>query len=372
MNQTSKKILLVVAGTSPQIVTETLYALVTREKNPWIPDVIQLLSTKTGCDRARNELLHASRNMFGQFCEEYLQPGQKILFDETSLHVFTDSNGNPIEDIRDLESSAAVADRIAEKVWELTRDENTEIHASIAGGRKSMGFLLGYCMSLYGRVQDRLSHVLVSEGFESSRDFYFKPKVSKIIHDAQNRSLNTEDAEIMLAEIPILHLGSRLSKHMKDKPVSFAKLIDLMENYMQEPSILIDTEHRKLFCHGKEIKLSPINFAFYRYVAIESFERGIVDLEKISLEDFIAIKKLARGANWDREYEEEAINLYNYRDEKGDKDGEAVSISSFIRDRKNEIKNAMESHLGPLGLKHYVIKKRKLNSYIEVEKIEIY
>lgn len=368
MNQPSKKILLAVAGTSPQIVTETLYALVTREKNPWIPDEIHLLSTKTGCDRARNELLDVSRDMFGQFCKEYLLPGQKIRFDESCLHAFTDSDGNPIEDIRDLESSAAVADRIAEKVWELTRDENTEIHASIAGGRKSMGFLLGYCMSLYGRVQDRLSHVLVSEGFESSKDFYFKPKVSKNIHGTQNRELNTEDAEIMLAEIPIVHLGDRLSKHMRDKPVSFAKLVDVMQNYMKEPSIVIDTAKRQLICHGIEIKLSPVNFAFYRYVANESAEKGVVDLENMSIEDFLAIKKLAKVGNWDSDYEAEAIAFYNDKDVQS---GDLVSVIAFVRDRKNEIKNAMESQLGALGLKHYVIKKRKLNSYIEVENIEV-
>jgi CRISPR-associated protein (TIGR02584 family) len=34
---------------------------------------------------------------------------------------------------------------------------------SIAGGRKTMGFYAGYALSLYGRAQDRMSHVLVEE-----------------------------------------------------------------------------------------------------------------------------------------------------------------------------------------------------------------
>lgn len=35
-----------------------------------------------------------------------------------------------------------------------------------------MGYYLGYALSLYGRAQDRLSHVLVTERYESLRDFF--------------------------------------------------------------------------------------------------------------------------------------------------------------------------------------------------------
>lgn len=36
-----------------------------------------------------------------------------------------------------------------------------------------MGFFVGYALSLFGRAQDRLSHVLVSDPFESLTDFYY-------------------------------------------------------------------------------------------------------------------------------------------------------------------------------------------------------
>ena len=50
----------------------------------------------------------------------------------------------------------------------FTADPESALHVSIAGGRKTMGFFLGYALSLYGRAQDKLSHVLVSPPFESS------------------------------------------------------------------------------------------------------------------------------------------------------------------------------------------------------------
>jgi CRISPR-associated protein (TIGR02584 family) len=53
------------------------------------------------------------------------------------------------------------------------------LHVSIAGGRKSMGFFAGYAFSLFGRTQDRLSHVLVNDPFESFPDFYFPQNHTK-------------------------------------------------------------------------------------------------------------------------------------------------------------------------------------------------
>ncbi|MEF8766961.1 CRISPR-associated ring nuclease [Candidatus Accumulibacter contiguus] len=44
-----------------------------------------------------------------------------------------------------------------------------------------MGFFLGYALSLYGRPQDKLSHVLVSAPFESSLGFYYPTPSSHVL-----------------------------------------------------------------------------------------------------------------------------------------------------------------------------------------------
>lgn len=82
------------------------------------------------------------------------------------------SNGRELDDSRSLDDNQAIADFIIDEVRALTSDENTQLHASIAGGRKTMTFFLGYAMSLFGRTQDRLSHVLVSEPYENLPDFF--------------------------------------------------------------------------------------------------------------------------------------------------------------------------------------------------------
>ena len=65
----------------------------------------------------------------------------------------------------------AVADFITEQVRQITADPAASLHVSIAGGRKTMGFYAGYALSLFGRAQDQLSHVLVSPSFELLKEF---------------------------------------------------------------------------------------------------------------------------------------------------------------------------------------------------------
>lgn len=52
-NHDKRKILLAVTGLSPQIVTETLYALAVGQDTPWIPDEIHLITSCEGAERAR-------------------------------------------------------------------------------------------------------------------------------------------------------------------------------------------------------------------------------------------------------------------------------------------------------------------------------
>ena len=67
----------------------------------------------------------------------------------------------------------AMADTMLRVLRRLTADPQCAIHASIAGGRKSMSFYMGYAMSLLARPQDRMSHVLVTQaGYEHPAFFY--------------------------------------------------------------------------------------------------------------------------------------------------------------------------------------------------------
>ena len=165
-----RRILLCVTGLSPQLVTETLYALV-HSSPPFMPTEIHIATTRTGAESARLNLLSTRPGWFERLRRDYALP--EIAFDQSFIHILTDADGEPLDDIRTPEDNVRAADFITDFVRGLTADENCAVHASLAGGRKTMGFFLGSNMSLYGRAQDRMSHVLVQPAYETLPDFYY-------------------------------------------------------------------------------------------------------------------------------------------------------------------------------------------------------
>ena len=63
-------------------------------------------------------------------------------------------------DVRTDRQTQYAANYLLDRVAKITQDSGSALHASIAGGRKSMGALLTQVMSLVGRRQDTISHVL--------------------------------------------------------------------------------------------------------------------------------------------------------------------------------------------------------------------
>ncbi|MGF1642988.1 MAG: CRISPR-associated ring nuclease Csm6, partial [Thiotrichales bacterium] len=160
-----RRILLAVTGLSPQVVTETVYALACHPNEPWIPHEIHLITTREGAERARLALLSGEPGWFHRLRRDYSLP--EIAFNTGHIHILSDASGLPLDDIRTPTDNERAADQITDHLRRLTADPGSEVHVSIAGGRKTMGYYLGYALSLFGRPQDRLSHVLVSEPFES-------------------------------------------------------------------------------------------------------------------------------------------------------------------------------------------------------------
>uniref|UniRef100_UPI00359318F9 CRISPR-associated ring nuclease Csm6 n=1 Tax=Thiocapsa sp. TaxID=2024551 RepID=UPI00359318F9 len=197
-SQFPRRVLLAVTGLSPQIVTETLFALATRKRDPWIPTEIHLITTAEGAERARLSLLHPKSGWFLRLCRDYGLPS--IRFDTELIRELQAAAGMPLTDIRTLDDNTAAADAITEQVRILTADPHAALHVSIAGGRKTMGFYLGYALSLYGRPQDRLSHVLVSAPYESHPQFFYPTPESDVIHTPppDSRPYDTRDARVTL------------------------------------------------------------------------------------------------------------------------------------------------------------------------------
>ena len=184
-----RRVLLAVCGLSPQIVTETIYALAANEHAPFIPTEVHLITTAEGARRAELSLLSDDLGWFHKLCTDYALPG--ISFNRHHIHVMRDAQERAMDDIRSPQDNLDAANFITAQVRQFSADPNCALHVSIAGGRKTMGFYLGYALSLYGRAQDRLSHVLVSDPFESSWDFFYPTPYSRVLQTKDDKLADT-------------------------------------------------------------------------------------------------------------------------------------------------------------------------------------
>ncbi len=261
-NLERKRILLCVCGLSPQIVTETIYALAVVQIKTWVPHEVRLLTTARGANNAQAMLLAKPLGWFHRLCEDWKLP--KIRFDESCIEVLKDSQGASLEDIRDDTDNNAAADCIAQVVRMLTLDDNTEIHASIAGGRKTMGFFLGNAMSLWARPQDRLSHVLVSSPYEGRAEFYYpspQKRLLPLVQGEKNR-IDASKAQIWLGNIPFVRLRTILPKHIHSNKESFAQTIQATNMALGDLHLEINPATTTIRLNGVELAIKPLQWAF--------------------------------------------------------------------------------------------------------------
>jgi len=293
-----RRILLAVTGLSPQVMTETLYALAVQER--WIPDEIHLITTVEGATRARLTLLSDDPGWFHRLRQEYALPA--IHFDAACIHPMADANGQALSDIRSPADNEAAADAITDIVRELTVDPASTIHASIAGGRKTMGFYLGYAMSLFGRAQDRLSHVLVSSPFESNQGFYYPSKTSRVIYGPppDNRPLDTRDAVITLADIPFVRLRDGLNDAIRQGRARFSEAVAQAQKALRPPCLVLDVQSRWVCCGEIALRLAPRNFALLLLLAqrVKAGQRGVSRSQATTIDqaEFLAIYNDLPGA----------------------------------------------------------------------------
>ncbi len=260
-----RRILLAVTGLSPQVVTETLYALAVAAERPWIPTEIHLLTTADGRRRAELALLSDAPGWFHRLRTDFGLP--PIAFDADHIHCVTDAAGTPLDDIRSPADNERLADWLTEQVRQFTLDGDSAIHASIAGGRKTMGFYLGYALSLYGRPQDRLSHVLVNEPFESSWNFFYPTPYSQVMETRDGALADTREAQVTLARIPFVRLRDGLDESLLRGEARFSAAVASAQRALQPPELIIDRQAQCIQAAGQRIKLPPRELAFYSLFA---------------------------------------------------------------------------------------------------------
>jgi CRISPR-associated protein (TIGR02584 family) len=198
--------LVFVAGASPQIITETVSALAVQGTHP---SRVFVLTTETGRAVIARELFGRPGH-WKRVTREY-PTLRDCDFSRHDITVLRDDRGKPLVDVRSPTDSTAAGDQIVDFVAERTRKGRPPLYASIAGGRKTMGYLLAAAMMMYGRREDRLSHVLVHPPELEGTDFFFLPRrpagmLTYRKPDRRTVRVSAADVRVELADLPFLRL----------------------------------------------------------------------------------------------------------------------------------------------------------------------
>lgn len=264
-----KRILLAVVGMTPQVVTETLYALY-QENRP--VNAIHIITTRKGKEAINAHLLPSKGGQYRRFLADYHIDPRTIAFGHDSIHTITDANGIEIDDIAGEEDNEHLLETCLNLAFHLTSDPDTGVCFSIAGGRKTMSACLMVAAQLYGRPQDRVYHVLVSPEFESNRDFYYPPPESKPVElrdiHGQSYIKETRYADITLIPIPFVSIRDKLSGTMLKAPRDPATL--MMSLVREDPPLLsIDLPSSKITFKQRELDMMPSRMALYAFFALQ-------------------------------------------------------------------------------------------------------
>lgn len=267
----NRRVLLCVIGMTPQIVTETLYKLAVDMKPKFIPTETHLITTGEGEKSARHALLgvDGKTGEFHNFCRDY--PIKNITFTQENIHKITGTDDHFINDTHYSKHNEIAADFITKTVRLFTEDDDCALHLSLAGGRKTMSYYAGYALSLYGRMQDRLSHVLVAKPFQENDQFFYPPPKPKRIA-IKNKYYSTDDANIILSEMPFVQMRYQVPEKLLEGTAGFRETVDLIQRLTGPPTIEIDINKKEVRLNGVKVEMNDAYLAIYLWMCERKIE----------------------------------------------------------------------------------------------------
>ncbi len=160
---------------------------------------------------------------------------------------------------RSEEDAIAFGDAVCEVVQRETRDDGAVVHLSLAGGRKTMSFHGGAAMTLFGRPQDELSHVLVHPpALERPEADFWWPG-------------HNHTGDVNLSLIPFVRVRGRLPRTMLEQKMDYARYVAQVNAATEGTSVVLemlaDTSTLRIAGGTVLVRLEPKDFIVYRVLA---------------------------------------------------------------------------------------------------------
>lgn len=328
-----KNILLCVSGLTPQIITETLYALNIKKKIK-IDEIVIITTSRgedviNGVDKILNEGFPKNKTK-----EERNYPAlKKVLF---KYHEIYKKNKfvNPdlkfkvinareedldLYDVRSDKDNILFPNKLIEVFKKYASPEKDNIlHCSLSGGRKTMSVDMALAISIFGRENDKLYHVLVDKSFEYS-DFFFP-------------ETKMQDKLVEISEKPYFRLRPILGEATENKifgDMNFMDIVKETQEILKKKSVdkLYISLATKMMVYGefKPINLEPIQIKLYRFLKENSTDGKRVKLTTI-VEYIKAETQNAKNKLYGIENIRTLITKLNAKIEKAILDSEIVNL----------------------------------------------
>lgn len=271
MSDTHKTVLISLVGTTPAVLTETVWALAIQEE-PLVPDRIIALTSAPGSALLRKQLFEDGHwERMKKALQERGTPLEgKLRFGNTgdSIRVFPSRCGErELDDVRSEEDNEAVADFFMELIRGFTSDDTTDLIVSIAGGRKTTSALLHSVMTLLGRAQDRINHILIDDPWITQQGFLYPGCSGEFIDSKTGQPLSSRDAELLLVDVPFVPLRYLFKQDLQAAAGNFVELMNRLRirsaNVNEDLSIALDPAKGSLRVNGEAVSLSDREYLFY-------------------------------------------------------------------------------------------------------------
>jgi len=258
----NRKILIAVTGVSPAILTETVWALA-HEESGWVPDQVIAITTRMGKTAIEKLLLNGGGwvRLQSSLAKEKIPVEGALAFGASDTIRVIGDGTRDFDDIATPEESGAAADFLLGVLRQYTEQPGTEIVASIAGGRKTMSALMMSCISLLGRTQDRVCHVLIDDAFIAQNPGFLFPSTKR----------EQKAANVQLCEIPFVRVRGWYENEYAGVPPSYMTLVNrftqIAPNPANYPKITLNLNTGACSIDKKTVRLTPSEFILLTVMA---------------------------------------------------------------------------------------------------------
>jgi CRISPR-associated protein (TIGR02584 family) len=273
-----KNILVAVSGLTPQIITEAVFCLKKRRKITI--DEIYIITTERGRKVIQGSEKGSSEGPLS-LKSEIISLAKKLKIDEPFfearepwLNVAAEESVE-LPDIRNDKDNVLFPNKVCSIIRDLSAGPENILHCVISGGRKSMSVHLALAMTLFGRENDKLWHVLTSEQFEF-KDYFPKSK--------------RQEESLELSEIPFVRLRSFLSETPERRNILNSSYNDIVSFTQQQLRIAGDSRklilrisNRRLEYDNQSVDLPLTEFLLFHFFA----ERNMLKTGKISITEIL-------------------------------------------------------------------------------------